>query len=128
MKIEPQAGRDGRRNVNERRSRTRSLDGLSLGLLCILLWVSGTGMAKAGWLGQLRTLPAVGVLGALAGAALARSRFRWQRAGVFALLYGLFVVGWQAARTLDDEIPWGDRAALLAGQVEAYLGGLMGGG
>jgi len=82
-------------------------------------------MARAGWLGQLRILPAVGVLGALAGAALARSRFRWQRAGVFALLYGLFVVGWQAARTLDDEIPWGDRAALLAGQVEAYLGVLM---
>jgi transglutaminase-like putative cysteine protease len=107
------------------KSRTRSLDAVSLGLLCALFLISGAGMAKAGWVEDLRVVPVVGVLGVLAGAALARSHFRGPRAAFFASIYGLFVVAWQATRTLDEEIPWGDRLGLLASRVDNYLGVML---
>ncbi len=82
-------------------------------------------MAKAGWVGELRILPLVGPLGVLAGVGLARSRFRAPRAAFFAAIYGLFVVAWQTARTLDEEIPWRDRLGFLASRVDTYLGILL---
>src|SRR3972149_10212516 len=91
-------GLEGRKSVSERKLRTRSLDGLSLGLLCLLLLVSGLGASRAGWVGHLKIVPVVAVLAVLAGAALARSRFGWRRAAVFAAAYGGFVVGWPLAR------------------------------
>jgi len=125
VEIERVDGLEGRKSVSERKLRTRSLDGLSLGLLCLLLLVSGLGASRAGWVGHLKIVPVVAVLAVLAGAALARSRFGWRRAAVFAAVYGVFVVGWQLARTLDAALTWRERLLLIGGRVEIYADVLL---
>src|SRR3989304_1928808 len=118
-------GVEGRKRWSERRLPPRSLDGLSLGLLCLLLLVSGLGASRSGWGGPLRIVPVVAVLAVLAGAALAPSRFGWRRAAVFAAEYGVFVVGWQLARTLDAALTWRERLLLIGARVEIYADVLL---
>ncbi len=111
--------------MSEPRAGARSLDGLSLGLLLMLLLVSSQGAARAGWVGELRILPVVAVLAVLVGAALARSRFASGRASAFAGLYGVFVITWQLARTLDRDLGWSERIGALGHRIEVYLNVLM---
>jgi cytochrome bd-type quinol oxidase subunit 2 len=73
-------------------------------LVMALVMLSGVAFAAADWVDHLIIVPAVGVLGVLAGAALAWSRFGPRLAAVLGSIYGAFVVVWQLGQALDPEL------------------------
>ncbi len=103
------------------RRRPRAGDGIVLILVMALVMLSGVAFAAADWVDHLILVPAVGVLGVLAGAALAWSRFGPRLAAAFAAVYGAFVITWQIGRALDPGLVWRQRLADLGGRLSAFL-------
>ncbi len=86
-----------------------------------LVMLSGVAFAAADWVDHLIIVPAVGVLGVLAGAALAWSRFGPRLAAVLGSIYGAFVVVWQLGQALDPGLSWRQRLSDLSGRLSAFL-------
>ena len=83
--------------------------------------LSGMGLAAADWADNLALIPLGSLFGALAGMALARSRFSGRLASLFAACYGLFVTGWLMGQTLDPALPWRERILILAARLQFFV-------
>lgn len=98
-------------------------DSSSFFLLVMLAFLSAAALQAADWTDHLSIVVSLAVLGAVCGAALARSRFAGSLAVVLALAYGTFALFWYAGGTLDPGLAWRDRTIDLLGraaeQVEA---------
>ncbi len=98
-----------------------AFDWLTLFLLITLILVAAWTITMTDWADFLGLIPLVGFLGVLAGAGLARSSFRPPLAAFFALIYGLFIVGWQLGTTMDQALVWRSRIFSLLGRLWVYL-------
>jgi len=101
--------------------RQRNRDGLSLVLVLALVMLAGVSFATADWVDYLILVPAVGVLGVLAGSGLAWSRFGPRLSILLAAAYGAFVVTWQLGQSLDPALSWRQRLADLGGRLTAFV-------
>ncbi|MCP4421138.1 MAG: transglutaminase domain-containing protein [Chloroflexi bacterium] len=79
-------------------------------LLGALILVSSMAISQADLIFGLHVIPSVGILAVLAGTALAKSRFSSNKATLFAIIYGLFVI-FYIIGTIDAFVgmPWRDR-------------------
>ena len=100
--------------------RRRSSDWLSLGLLLLMFMASGMGLVAADWADHLVIVPAVGILGVLAGTLAAISLFRGRWAAGFLAVYGVFAVGWQVGQVLDPGLTWRVRILDLLGRLGSF--------
>ncbi len=92
---------------------------LTVALLCAMVTVSGSGVAAAGWTDSLQAVWLCGVVGVFAGLALARSRFSGPVVLLFALVYGLFVVGFFIGTDLDGN--WNRRSLELVIRLNNFI-------
>jgi transglutaminase-like putative cysteine protease len=92
---------------------------LTVALLCAMVTVSGSGVAAAGWTESLQAVWLCAVVGVCAGLALARSRFNGPVVLLFALVYGLFVVGFFIG--LDLEGDWHRRSLELVIRLNNFI-------
>jgi transglutaminase-like putative cysteine protease len=90
---------------------------VALGLLVILALTASLGLLATDWADDLEIIPALALVGVVAGAALAFSRFSAPLAALFATAYGIFALGFQLGRTLDPAIPWRARLFDLGGRI-----------
>jgi transglutaminase-like putative cysteine protease len=97
------------------------VDPLALGLYVFLVMLSGLAFKAADWADHLDLVAAVGVLGAFAGIALARSIFSGRVAFLFSAVYGLFIVGWEIGGTLDQALTWQDKIFGIFGRLGAFF-------
>jgi transglutaminase-like putative cysteine protease len=97
-------------------------DVFALLLTLALVMLSGVSLTTADWVDHLVIVPAVGVLGVAAGAALAWSRFGPALSGLLATVYGLFAIGWQVGQVLDPALIWRERLVALGGRLVAFAG------
>ena len=79
-------------------------------LLLAMMMVSASAIAQADLIFGLHVIPLVGILAALTGTLIAKSRFTPNTAHLFSLIYGLFVVFFMVG-TIDSfaAMPWRDR-------------------
>ena len=92
---------------------------LTVALLCAMVTVSGSGVAAAGWTEGLQAAWLCAVVGVFAGLALARSRFTGPVVLMFALVYGLFVVGFLIGLSLDGN--WNRRSLELVVRLNNFI-------
>ncbi len=100
-------------------------DGLALLVTALMLMISGLGLWAADWTDHLDIVPAMGVLGVMAGWLLAVSRFRARTAACFAAAYGLFAAGWQMGRVLEADLIWRERIAEMLRRILSFLGVIL---
>lgn len=103
-------------------SAARHADPIALILSTLMVMISGLGLQAADWTDHLVIVPAVGVLGVIAGAALGASRFRARAASFFALVYGAFAVGWRLGGVLETGLIWRDRILELGLRIGSFVG------
>lgn len=96
-------------------------DGPTLLLVGLMLMVSGLGLWAADWTDHLDIVPAMGVLGVVAGSVLAISRFSARTAAWFATVYGIFFAGWELGGVLEGEPIWRERILELLRRFLAFL-------
>lgn len=94
---------------------------VALGLLAILALTASLGLLATDWADDLEIVPMLALVGVLAGAALAYSRFSAPLSALFAAVYGIFALGFQLGRTLDPAIPWRERIFDMGGRI-AFFG------
>jgi hypothetical protein len=82
-----------------------------------MFMASGMGLVVADWADHLVIVPAVGILGVLAGTLAAISLFRGRWAAGFLAVYGVFAVGWQVGQVLDPGLTWRVRILDLLGRL-----------
>lgn len=92
---------------------------LTVALLCAMVTVSGSGVAAAGWTETLQAVWLCAVIGVFAGLALAKSRFAGPVVLLFAVVYGLFVVGFFIG--LDLEGNWNRRSLELVIRLNNFI-------
>ena len=92
---------------------------LTVALLVAMVTVSGSGVAAAGWTESLEAVWLCAVIGVFAGLALGKSRFNGPVVMLFALVYGLFVVGFFIG--LDLEGNWNRRSLELVIRLNNFL-------
>jgi transglutaminase-like putative cysteine protease len=92
---------------------------LTVALLAAMVTVASWGIAAASWSEGLWAAWMVGVLGVLAGLALAKSRFRGFAAALFAALYGLFFVGFFTCFLLEGT--WHERSVELVTRIGTFV-------
>jgi transglutaminase-like putative cysteine protease len=92
---------------------------LTVGLLCAMIVVAGGGVAAAEWTDGLQAAWITGLVGVLAGLALAKSRFSGATAVLFATVYGLFVVGIFIGLGLEGN--WNRRSLELVIRINNFL-------
>jgi len=97
------------------------VDPFTLGLYFFLVMLSGLALKAADWADHLDLIAAVGMLGAVAGVALARSIFSGRVAFLFSTIYGLFIVGWEIGRTLDAALLWQDKIFGILGRLGVFF-------
>ena len=92
---------------------------LTVVLMCVMLTVAGWGVAVASWAQGLWAAWLAGVIGVLAGLALAKSRFKGHTALIFALVYGLFVVGFLTCFLIEGT--WHERSVELVMRLNNFI-------
>ncbi len=103
------------------RKRLQPLDWLSFSVFFLLMQMTALALSTADWTDYLQVVPTVMFFAVILGTALARSRFRGWVAALFALVYGLFLVGQQIGSTLSAGLAWNDRMRSLAGRIGVFL-------
>jgi transglutaminase-like putative cysteine protease len=88
---------------------TRWWDWSAVLLLAGALIIAAIRLNSTGWTHELDLIQTVVVLGVIAGLALGKSSFSRGVARFFALVYGLFVIGWQVGLTLGKGVLWPER-------------------
>jgi transglutaminase-like putative cysteine protease len=88
---------------------TRWWDWSAVLLLAGALIIAAIRLNSTGWTHELDLIQTVVVLGVIAGLALGKSSFSRGVARIFALVYGLFVIGWQVGLTLGRGVLWPER-------------------
>lgn len=74
-----------------------------------LAFLSTVAVVIADWTDHVALVPIVGMVGVVAGVALARSLFSGRLAALLATVYGLFITSWLLAATLEPALPWRER-------------------
>ncbi len=92
---------------------------LTVLLMCVMLTVAGWGVAVASWAQGLWAAWVAGVVGVLVGLVLAKSRFKGGTATLFALIYGLFVVGLLMCFLLEGT--WHERSVELVVRLNNFI-------
>ncbi len=90
-------------------------------LLFALLAAAGSRLTATHWTEDLGIIQTVAFLGCLAGLALGQSIFSKRLTGLFAFLYGSFVVPWQLGLTLNGINDWKERLWSMAGRLQIIL-------
>ena len=88
---------------------TRWWDWSAVLLLAGALIIAAIRLNSTGWTHELYLIQTVVVLGVIAGLALGKSSFSRGVARFFALVYGLFVIGWQVGLILGKGVLWPER-------------------
>jgi transglutaminase-like putative cysteine protease len=101
-------------------SRRAPLDWATFVALLLLVLVSAYCLAAADWADHLAMVPTVAALAVLAGTGLARSRFPGWSAAALATAYGLFLVTFLAAITIEDVYGIHDQLVALGGRFGAF--------
>ncbi len=102
---------------------------ITVALLAALLTVATWGVGMASWTDGLWTVWPTALVGLFAGLALAKSRFGGIQATLFAIVYGLFTVGFFIC--LDPDIlrgTWQQRSVELVWRLNNFLYKLIHGG
>jgi len=100
--------------------RSRWWDVPAVLLLAVALLTAGGRLVATEWVDELAIVHTFVFLGLAAGLALGLSLFSPGVAGIFALLYGLFVVPWELGRTvgqISQDALWSDRLVVLANRL-----------
>jgi transglutaminase-like putative cysteine protease len=92
---------------------------LTVALLAAMVTVAAWGIAASSWAEGLWAAWLVGVIGVLAGLALAKSRFKGFTAAIFALVYGLFCVGFFVSLILKGT--WHERSLELVTRIGTFI-------
>jgi transglutaminase-like putative cysteine protease len=85
------------------------------------LYLAAASFPAADWADHLALVPLAAIASALLGLLLAHSRFRGRTASFLAAAYGVNLLGWLLARTLDPALSWLERGADLAGRMGVFL-------
>lgn len=109
----------------EKTSSPRWWDLPAAALLAVAILTAATRLVVTRWTDHLSLVQNVVVFGLLAGFALGASRFKPRLAGIFAFLYGLFVVPWQLGNTMGPGILWTERLQSLGGRLSVIIGQLV---
>ena len=101
---------------------------LTLFLLLALILTAAITIQQAELTVGMEVLPAVSGTAVICGLLLAKSRFSSRTAHFFALIYGLFLVGYLVGDTLPDAFTWHERILNLGSRqmdwlVKAFTGG-----
>jgi transglutaminase-like putative cysteine protease len=99
---------------------------LTVFLVCALMFVSAAGVEACQWADGLWTAWCAGLVGVLAGLALAKSHFKGPTAALFATVYGIFVVGFFIGFLLPGD--WHARSVELAERMGTFVLKLILGG
>jgi transglutaminase-like putative cysteine protease len=97
------------------------IDLIAVALFLFIVMISGLAFKAADWADHLDLIAAVGLVGAIAGLALALSTFSGRLAILFGSVYGIFFVGWEIGRTLDKALIWRDKISALLGRVGVFI-------
>jgi hypothetical protein len=90
-------------------------------LLVIMLSISAWSLLIANWTDDLGLVATVVQLAVITGLALARSVFSGRIATLFAAVYGVFITGWQIARTLDPSMIWRDKLVNIGERIGTFV-------
>jgi hypothetical protein len=96
-------------------------------LLNVIALVGAWTLAATEWDEHLTITALIALLGVWAGTALARSRFPSLVAGLFATVYGLFVVGWQLGTALDPALIIRRKILTILGRFTVFASVLIAG-
>lgn len=100
---------------------TASTDVWAAPLWLAALYLAAASFPAADWADHLALVPLAAVASGLLGLLLAHSRFHGRTASFLAAAYGVNLLGWLLARTLDPALSWLERVADLAGRMGAFL-------
>ncbi|NIM95458.1 MAG: DUF4129 domain-containing protein [Anaerolineales bacterium] len=106
--------------MKSQRART-PVDILSVAFYIIVILLAAFTTKSANWTDHLNLLVTVGILGALSGVALAYSYFGSRTSILFAIIYGIFVIGWRIGATLDPALPWREKIFSLVGRLGVFF-------
>jgi hypothetical protein len=110
--------------MNENKARI-PFDWLTALIFVILIMIAALNLQAANWADHLSVLAAIGIVGALAGIALARSLFSRGSALFVNMIYGFFIVGWELGLTLDVTLTWQERIFSLIERIGVFIGILL---
>ncbi len=99
---------------------------LTVFLVCALIFVSAAGVEACQWQDGLWTAWATGLLGVAAGVVLAKSRFKGLTVVLFAIVYGLFCVGFMSGFLLAGD--WHMRSVEFVTRMGTFILKLIFGG
>ncbi len=99
---------------------------ITVALLAAMMTAASWGVAAASWAEGLWAGWFTGLTGIVAGLVLSKSRFSGPRASVFALIYGLFAVGFFISANLDGD--WHQRSLEFVVRMNNFLYKLIYGG
>lgn len=97
-------------------------------LLLAMIYVAAAGVAKANFFDGLQILISVGVVAALIGLLLAKSRFDARTAHLFSFVYGTFFVLYFVGYVLPGDFAWRERVLEVISIQVVWLQKLIGGG
>ncbi len=95
-------------------------DWLAFLLLMLMALITAWALSATEWAEDLNLIPLIVLIAVWAGSALARSRFPGWLAALFALAYGIFIVGWQLGLTLDPALIWQRKLLVLYGRLAVF--------
>lgn len=90
-------------------------------LLLSALGTAGGRLIATHWTEELDIVQVSAFFGCLAGLALGQSRFSRKLSGLFAFLYGSFVVPWQLGLTISGSVEWSERLLSIVGRLQLIL-------
>ncbi|OGO18983.1 MAG: hypothetical protein A2Z14_14925 [Chloroflexi bacterium RBG_16_48_8] len=96
-------------------------DLLAILLFLFIVMLSGLAFKAADWADYLDLIAAIGLIGGITGLALAKSTFSGRVAVLFGSVYGIFLVGWEMGRTLDEALIWRDKISALLGRIGVFI-------
>jgi transglutaminase-like putative cysteine protease len=105
--------------MNDKRN-GQPFDWLAFLLLMLMSLIAAWALTATEWAEDLNLVPLIVLVGVWAGSALARSRFPGWLAAIFAIAYGLFIVGWQLGSTLDPALIWQRKLLVLYGRTAVF--------
>ena len=100
-------------------------DWLSALLLIIIMQIAAARLVATQWTKYLPLVQALTLIGTVLGLALGKSIFKRFWVVFLAMCYGIILIPWQVALTLDVETTWLDRLGILWVRLEAVLQELL---